>query len=464
MSAIRLLAQRLTLGNPGSAGRLAVRLATATVALGVAVMLVSFSLLRGYQTALRDQLTGFVGDLALTREADGLQLERTPIPRTKSLEAAAKRAIPELQSMAPFAAVEVLLKAPPDANNRRLHEGVLLKGYELAPEPDFLRSQVTAGRLPAVASGAAFSREVLVSEALAKRLQLKLGDKVRVVLLLEGRARGRVGVVVGTFATGLEELDRNVVYTDLRLLQQLLRKPNPALRAAQDSLRVLQNLPLQRRNPRLYLPTYNRLRKQVATLPETVPWNTKDIHGYEVRLESIGPDALAAKRAALQALAPASWQTETVEARYPQLFNWLGLLEQNVAFILVIMLVVVVVNLTTAALIVVTERTRTLGLLRALGLTRGQVHRVMWGQAVRILLHGLVWGNGVGLGLLGLQAATGWLTLDPQDYYVKAVPVAWPWLAFVVINLGTVVVCGLALGLPTVVATRVRIVRALRFR
>jgi lipoprotein-releasing system permease protein len=221
--------------------------------------------------------------------------------------------------------------------------------------------------------------------------------------------------VAGLYETGLMELDRNIVLCDIRLLQQLL------------------------------------------------DWSHREVDGYELYLQTSDTTQLRQAQTAVNRIVPYDWQAYTSRQLHSQIFDWIGLQHQNVWFILVLLLIVAIVNMSTAILILITERTRSIGLLKALGATDGQVRQSFLWQALFLIGIGVLAGNALGLGLLALQDNMQLITMDPGSYFVRTVPVGWPWMRFLSVNLVIILLSTLAMLVPSAMVLRISPVRALRF-
>ena len=115
---------------------------------------------------------------------------------------------------------------------------------------------------------------------------------------------------------------------------------------------------------------------------------------------------------------------------YPQIFDWLDLLDFNVLVILVLMIVVAGFNMISGLLIVLFRNIATIGTLKTMGMSDRAIGKVFLRVAGGVVLKGMLWGNVLGLVLLFLQQQTHLLKLDPANYFVSFVPVHihLPWI------------------------------------
>jgi lipoprotein-releasing system permease protein len=151
-----------------------------------------------------------------------------------------------------------------------------------------------------------------------------------------------------------------------------------------------------------------------------------------------------------------------IKERYFEIFNWISLFDSNIALVILIMILVGGVNMITALLVLIFERTQMIGLLGVMGMKR--IQSIFLINAAYLIGWGLFWGNLVGLGLMGVQKATGFVKLDPSTYYVDVVPVQFDMFTIIALNLGTFLVCLLMLWIPSYIVAKITPIRAIERR
>jgi lipoprotein-releasing system permease protein len=154
---------------------------------------------------------------------------------------------------------------------------------------------------------------------------------------------------------------------------------------------------------------------------------------------------------------------EKVSDRYIQVFEWLGLVSRQVKILLGVILIVVCVNMISVVLILVMERTQMIGMLKAMGSTERTIRSVFVYQGVNLMMRGLLLGNALGLGLCFLQDRFKIIGLNPHDYYMSYVPIAWDWSMILFLNVLIFVVVSLVLWIPTAIISRMSPIKAIRF-
>lgn len=372
-------------------------------------MIVTISLVNGFQHEVTDKVYSFWGHLRVQalEPYRTMIAEETPITASDSLEKlmASQPGVKHIQA---FGARSVLLRTAGQ------FDGVLLKGVDqrFATSP-FIRFITKGKMLHYPDSG--YSTDILLSESMARQMQLGVGDTISTIFLRNGEdMRSRRQIVCGLYNTGIEEYDNNFVMADLRLLQRL-------------------NL-----------------------------WNANQIGGYEIWLDT--PENAHLISPAFTKALPQGIVATPVADIYPNIFDWLGIQNQTKKIVIGIMLAVAIINLITCLLILVLERTRMIALLAALGMPQSALGNIFWHYAINIAVRGIAIGLMLSLTLLFVQQYFQLIPMDEKTYYVNTVPVYIIWWQVGAIVVGTFFICLLALRLPLSILKRISIIKALRFQ
>lgn len=386
---------------------LLVYLAIISIALAVAVMEISVSLVQGFQDAIKQKIIGFVshvqvGGFGFT---ENMSVEVNPISDSSGLQ---KRiaALPYVQSVSPYIMKWTMIES---AENTDV---LMLKGIDSKYDWRFFSRSLKAGKLPDFTKNDE-SLEILISRIQAQKLNLKVGDKAK-LLFIQDPIKRRPVKVAGIYDTGLEEFDAIILFCDIRLIRNVMG------------------------------------------------WGKTDWMGLEVDLTS--ENHLEARADSINLMLDSDLEAVAVTQipDYAPIFEWLKLQHQNVWVILILMVIVALINMTSVVLILMIERTRTIGILRSIGMKISQLQMVfIWNIAFLTLL-GVIAGNVLGLGLLALQSHFQIVKLDPENYFLDFVPVAWEWNKFLWINIGTILICSIFMYLPTLAIARITPVKALK--
>jgi lipoprotein-releasing system permease protein len=405
------IANRIAFNRQNSFSRFIIRLSVGATIVSVAVMIVTLALVNGFQETVSNKVFSFSGHIRVQykQALRGPVTEETPIERNTNAEALIKNDR-RVKSMHPYATRYAILKAA-DAM-----EGVLMKGLDTEFDSNLLKPFLKEGRWIRF-NDSSYSREIIISTLTAKQLQVNLNDKVLIYFIRpDGSMRPDRLDVVGIYKTGIEDYDKNISIGDLKLIRRLN------------------------------------------------DWKENEIGGYEVFLKDF--DKMEKVSEELYALAgfPETWDAQAIRDIYPNIFDWLNLQNLTRNLLIGFMVIVAVINLITCLIILVLERIRMVGILKALGATDWMVQKIFLRHSLIITTIGIVIGAALGLALLFIQQATGFITLKEEAYYmsVAAVKIVW-WQVLLVCAL-TFLVSLLILMIPTYIVKKVKPVKAIQFR
>lgn len=399
-------------GTEQKVSRPAIRIATAGVAIGLAVMIVSVSIVLGFKHTIRDKVIGFGGHITVANFMSLHGREQAPIVMGDSLMTALRRT-QGVSHVQRYAMKQGILKTDSD------FLGIMFKGIASEYDTTFIHNNIISGSIPHF-SDSQSSNKIVISRIMADALKLKSGDKVYAYFIDNDNVRMRRFTVVGIYQTNLTQYDKTVCYTDL----------------------------------------YTTVRLN--------GWKNDQAGGAELSVSDFSQvdaveDILVDKVNHLTDSYGATYSSATIQEMNPQIFSWLGLLDLNVWIILALMVCVAGFTMISGLLIIILERTNMIGVLKALGARNGTVRRTFLWFAVFIIGRGLLIGNILGLGLILLQRFTGLVTLDPTTYYVKTVPVEINIPLIILINLATLVVSVFVLVAPSYLIAHVHPARSMRY-
>lgn len=373
-------------------------------------MILTLAFVNGFQQTVSKKVFSFWGHIRVQQyEPDkSLVAEESAVTKSDTIEAILERQ-PGVRQVQSFATKSAVLE------KNRVIEGVLLKGVETTYDSTELLPYITEGRWLRF-SDSLYSREILVSVSLAKQLNISLYDTVTVYFIstLDESRTYRKLVVAGIYKTGIEEYDRLFILGDIRLIRRVNN------------------------------------------------WEPDQTGGYEVFLSDY--KRIDTTSIALSEQLPVQWVSRSIREVYPNIFDWLSIQDVNRNVIFIVMAVVAIINLVTCLLILILERTRMVGILKALGATDGMIRRIFLYHATVITTAGIGIGFATGIGLCLLQQATGFITLDEASYYVSTAPVWIIWWQVLLVCVATAVVCYLALIIPTWLVKKIQPIKAIQFR
>ena len=382
------------------------------VAICVAVMLVSLSVIAGFKDAMHQKLTGLEAHITIEPSGSYGASEERPLTLNHDFESRVAE-FPHFHSITPFASKAGIIKS------QGAMQGAYLRGVAEGYDSLFYRSVLVEGRLPRIATEER-KKEILISQTLANLLEVGVGDKVEFIFTSPtSPIRRDAYKVSGIYSTGIASMEQGLTLTDIRNVQRLNG------------------------------------------------WSEGQASGYMVMADGIeNMEELCGNVRAEGYLTGGEemWRTLNISNNYPQLFDWLATHDINGAVIIVIMLAVALLNMISALLIIIFERIRMIGTLKSLGMRNRGVQKVFLLCGLKIILSGLLWGNLIGGGLLLLQHFTHIIKLDPAAYLLSAVPVGFEWGWWLGLNILLPVVLLLLLMIPVAITSRVRPDQTLKYQ
>lgn len=400
------LAKRITLSGQRTFSGLIVRVAVITVSVGVAAMILAIAILNGFKEEVSRKQRGFFGDITITDSYSYQALEQEPI-LLDDVRLDRLAAVPGVLGLRKFATKPGIITVNGEV------EGVVLKG--LAPDYDqgFLQEILTQGTILDFSDSTAVNGQILISQYTAQRLDLQVGDDFMMYFVQEP-IRRRKFIIRGIFNTSSEELDKTYVVGALSLISRLN------------------------------------------------DWDSRELGGIEVQISDFGQ--LAGITEQLNEQLPVNLLAVHLKERYPEIFQWLDLLDANPQIILALMMIVALINMISAMLIIILEKTQLIGMLKAFGATNRSIRTVFLYHAAYLMGLGLLIGNTLALGLYFFQKTTRFFTLDESSYFVSYVPVDIGWTEVLALNAGVMVISVLVLLLPAFLISRIDPIRSIQFR
>ncbi len=406
------IADRTAHSAEGAKPNVMVRIATASVAIGLAVMIVTMAVVMGFKEEIARKMSGFTSHVQVAYVRSSNSLESTPIVRSDSVEMLL-RSVEGFRSMNCYALKGGVIKSAEGV------AGLVLKGVGDDFDASFFAEALVEGELPRISDSVRY-KDVLLPRVVAERLDISVGDRVEMLFVEDGALPRRDRFAVcGLFATGMDEMDEKFALTDIRNVQRLSG------------------------------------------------WDTQTISGYEIMTDDFTQVEEFAERVNMALLfeggdAANNLTAISVEEMYGVVFGWLKTHNINALVIIIIMVVVALFNMMSALLIMVLERTRMVGVLKALGMDNNSLQRIFLYRASFLVVRGMVWGNIVGIGICLLQRWTHLLKLDSSGYLISEVPIEFgPWI--IALNVGVLAVIVLLLVLPARIVSSIKPEEAMRY-
>jgi lipoprotein-releasing system permease protein len=373
-------------------------------------MIITLSFVNGFQDTVSQKVFSFWGHVRVgyRQPMKATIAEEEPIESNDSLVRSI-RTMPQVQSVHSFATKYAILKTNDEM------EGVLLKGLDTTYDFTHLSSFLKEGRWLQF-NDSSYAREIVVSTYTANQLNLKLNDRILIYFVRpDGSLRPDKLTIVGIYKTSIEEYDKTFAIGDIKLIRRLNG------------------------------------------------WDADEIGGYEIFLKDYNQMDLVSNAIYNSDKIPQTWETKTVKEIYPNIFDWLNVINTNSTVLITIMIIIAVINLITCLIILVLERLRMIGILKALGATNWTVQKIFLHHSVIITIMGIVGGTIFALIILWLQQATGFVRLPEDAYYMDRASVKILWWQVAAVGIGTLLVSLLVLFIPSFIVRRVQPIKAIRF-
>lgn len=398
------ISRRITSDNQSSFSSIISRIAVVSIAVSLAAMILAFFILGGFKETIKNKVYNFKGHLEVTKYNFGNSMEEPAVSTNSDFNKFYKD-LDYIDHVQDFAHKAGLLKTDEEV------QGVIFKGVGRNFDTTRFSPNMVAGRLFHF-DDSTYSQEVIISRKISRSLRLNVNDKV-FISFVQNPPRTRRLLITGIYETGLEEFDKQLIMGDIGLVRRMNN------------------------------------------------WADTLVGGYEVFIKD--PNKMEEAEEDLFNMIDMNLFVDKISDKYIQLFDWLNLLNQNVGIFLALLLIVSVINMISILLILIMERTNMVGVLQALGSPRRQIKRIFVYNGMLLIGKGLLWGNIVAIVVAYLQDEFKLIPLDPENYYMYFVPIHWDFVALIGLNILTFVVVSMALGIPTLVISRIKPIAAIKF-
>jgi lipoprotein-releasing system permease protein len=382
-----------------------IKIAISAIAIGMIMMIVSVATGIGLQQKIREKVSAFNGHIIISNY-DNNQSEVTLVPISKKQDF-----YPKFTSVPGVEHIQAIASKAGIIRTETAFEGIIFKGVGSDYKWDNIKEYIVQGRIPNGKGD--LNEEVVISQFIANRLNLKVGDSFNTFFMKEKGYNLRNFDVVGIFNSGFQEFDATYIIGDIRHMQRINK------------------------------------------------WTPDQIGAFEVFVSDF--NAIESTGEQVYAQTASTLDSKTIIEKYSYIFEWLQLFDFNIIVILVVMILVATINMVVALLVLILERTQMIGILKALGANNWSVRKIFLYNAFYLIVRGLFWGNLIGISLLLIQQQFGIIQLPPENYYVNQAPVYLNWGFILLLNVLTVTVCFFVLLIPSYIITKISPVKAIRF-
>jgi lipoprotein-releasing system permease protein len=385
-----------------------IKIAIAAIAIGMIMMIISVATGIGLQQKIRQKVAVFNGHIIITNyDENQSQLSITPISTRQDF-------YPKFKNVEGINHVQAVATKSGIIRTETAFEGIIFKGVGKEYRWNNLQEYLVSGKLPNLNNQ--LNNEVLISEFLANRLNLKVGDTFNTFFMKEDTNQSpnlRVFKITGIFNSGFQEFDATYIIGDIRHIQRINK------------------------------------------------WESDQVGAFEVFVDDF--NAIQEKGQEVYEKTGSTLDTQTIVEKYYYIFEWLKLFDFNIIVILVIMIAVATINMVVALLVLILERTQMIGILKSMGANNWTVRKIFLYNAFYLISKGLFWGNLIGVGMLLIQQNFGVIKLNPENYYVNEAPVFIDFGTIFLLNIGTVLICLIILLIPSYIITKISPIKAIRF-
>jgi len=400
-----LLSNRISRDKEHNLSRPIVNISIIGVALGVMTVLIAMAITNGYQTVIRDKVVGMGSHIRISNYDSNYSFDATPFEREQFFLQDLRQNY-DIEHVQFFATKVGIIKTDNQV------EGVVLKGIDSTFHWSHFQKNIIEGENIKIEREKT-SNDILISSKLSKKLHLKQGDKVRAYFVQEPLMQ-RSFTVSGIFETGLPEFDDRFALVDIRHVQKLNRWDSNMVGGME-----------------ILIKDYDKI--------DEMGMYVNDQIGYQLK-------------------------AETIREIFPQLFDWIELLDTNVLVLMIITILVCTITLISTFFIIVLEQTPTIGILKALGLKNSDIIPIFLILASKILIKGLLIGNGIAIIFTSLQSRFHLIKLDAAIYYIPYIPVMLNIIEIIIVNIAILLTCMAVLVLPSYyIARKITPVKAIRF-
>ena len=402
------ISKNIISGNKGSKRftQPIIQIAVTAIAISLIVMIVALAIVSGFQQEVRNKVIGFGGHIQITNYDSQNTYEASPV--NKDLDF-----YPNLDTVDGIKHIQIYAHKAGIIKTKEEIYGVVVKGIGNDFDWSFFNEKMIAGESFRIGDEKE-KNSILISQYISNKMKLEVEDRMFLYFIQSnGQLLPKDFVVKGIYQSGLEQFDNLFVLTNIAHIQK--------------------------RNG----------------------WGEYQVGGFEVLVDDY--DCIEQMGKYVYDNIGFDLYATTILDQYPDIFNWLNLLDYNVNIILVLMLVVTVINIVSALLILILERTNMIGILKALGMSNWGVRKIFMYNAIYLILKGLFWGNLIALLICYTQQYFGFFKLPEESYYVSVVPIKLSYINILILNVGTLIICILMLLIPSYVITKISPVKAIQY-
>jgi len=381
------------------------------IALGLAVMILAVAIVTGFKTEISNKVIGFGSHIQIVNYDTNISFETAPINKNQAFFSDIKN-LKGIKSLQEFAIKAGIIKTKTDI------QGIVLKGVDKSFDWSFFDENMVDGSSFRVSDSSKIN-DIIISKYIANLLKLKVGDKIA-TYFIQDPPRMRPFKISGIYETSLAEFDEQFALIDIKHIQRLNDWDENQISGFE-----------------VIIEDFSEIDKLTQ--------DVRDIVGFH-----FNPDGTKLR-------------VMGIKEKYPQIFDWLNLTDMNVYIILALVIAVAGFNMVSGLLILILERTNMIGILKAIGTKNWSIRKIFLYQSGLLISKGLLWGNIIGIGICFIQSKFQIFKLDPESYYLDAVPINLKLWHILALNSGTLLITVVMLIVPSYIISRLSPEKTIRF-
>ena len=419
-----------------------IRITIFAVAISIAVMLISLSILNGFQSQITDKVVSFTSHIHIFKD-NVEDIDSSIVLYDYFLDSIKVDGVSDIN---PVVYEFGLIKTDSD------FLGIKLKGVSSEFNWLCIEDKITQGKICHSDSS------IIISEMMSVKLNLQIGDKIRVYFpsIKNDRVIVRPFYVTALYNSSMSEFDNNLTFVDISKLRKLKNWRDNQVSLLELSVDNFENI--DDITKEVDLSTFSFFAgHQRRIMPLLTTYRLGELSEKQKSdLDSMLRLKIDEKNAHLI-------KVRNIKQLYPQIFEWLKLQDMNVLVIIILMLLVAIMNIISSLLILILEKTSFIGILKSFGSSNWMIRKIFMFNTLYLLGRGLLWGNLIAFVLLFVQYQFEIISLDEATYYMSSIPISFNIGSIILLNVTTVFVSFLMMILPTIVITKISPIKAIRF-
>ena len=462
MNLSRYIASRLSgsKDNASNYSRPVVAIGVVSIVLSLSVMIVATSVVTGFKRSITEKMSGVASHITITNLDNNSSFETRPLVKDVNFMNQVLQ-VKHVRHIQPYALKHAIIKTKKEI------QGILIKGVDAQYDWNALAPNILEGERinPADTTG---RNKVMVTRALARTLGLKLGDTLFTYYIAQPRRILADRVMKDQAATVFYSMipeDSTGLGTEYIYNTSNREVFNYFQYIGEDSISPIAPRAVKLRVAGIFETGIYELDQQLVIgslglVQDMYNWKPANISGYEIYVDNF--DHLSTTFQSVAFITPAELYPSDIRSNYPEIFEWLPAIDVNGIIIVILMVLVAMMAMLSTLLILIMEKTYIVGILKSMGMNNWELIKTFFWHGTYIYSRGVIIGNIIGIGLVLVQYFWHPLKLDQDSYYLSYVPVNIDWLRYILINVGTFMVCAPVILLPTLIVVRISPVKAIR--